>query len=160
MGFFWCITQEIVFWLCLTTLTSNSGTHSFHISLWEVPNQWLGCVCVCVCVFSSVHVIFQVRILKWVAISYSRGSFWPRDRTLVSFLAGGFFTTKPPGKSLIFCQCLTKAISIEISWNPALLTADTDLITYIPYRFSLNAFGLASPVPTGNRYPRQCVPLN
>ena len=40
------------------------------------------------------------------------------------------------------------------------LTADTDLITYIPYRFLLNAFGLASPVPTGNRYPRQCVPLN
>ena len=30
------------------------------------------CVCVCVCVFSSAHVIFQARILRWVAISYSR----------------------------------------------------------------------------------------
>ena len=33
---------------------------------------------------SSVHVISQARILKWVAISSSRGSSWPRDRTLVS----------------------------------------------------------------------------
>ena len=30
---------------------------------------------------SSVHGIFQARILELVAISYSRGSSWPRDRT-------------------------------------------------------------------------------
>ena len=28
---------------------------------------------------SSVHGIFQARILKWVAISFSRGSSQPRD---------------------------------------------------------------------------------
>ena len=28
---------------------------------------------------SSVHGIFQARILKWIAISSSRGSSWPRD---------------------------------------------------------------------------------
>ena len=33
---------------------------------------------------SSVHGIFQARILKWVAISFSRGSSWPRDQTCVS----------------------------------------------------------------------------
>ena len=33
---------------------------------------------------SSVHGIFQARILEWVAISYSRGSSWPRDQTRVS----------------------------------------------------------------------------
>ena len=33
---------------------------------------------------SSVHGIFQARILEWVAISYSRGSSWPRDQTHVS----------------------------------------------------------------------------
>ena len=33
---------------------------------------------------SSVHGIFQARILEWVFISYSRGSFWPRDQTCVS----------------------------------------------------------------------------
>jgi len=33
---------------------------------------------------SSVHGIFQAKILEWVAISYSRGSSRPRDRTCVS----------------------------------------------------------------------------
>ena len=42
--------------------------------------------------------IFQARILEWVAISFSWGSSWPRDRTHISCLAGGFFTTEPPGK--------------------------------------------------------------
>ena len=40
---------------------------------------------------SSVHGILQVRILEWVAISFSRGSFLPRDWTFVSCIAGGFF---------------------------------------------------------------------
>ena len=48
---------------------------------------------------SSAHGISKVRILEWVAISFSRGSFQPRDQTCVSCLAGGFFTTEPPGKS-------------------------------------------------------------
>ena len=39
--------------------------------------------------------IFQARILEWVAISYSRGSFWSRDWTPA--MAGGFSTTAPPG---------------------------------------------------------------
>ena len=30
---------------------------------------------------SSVHGILWARILEWVAISFSRGSSWPRDRT-------------------------------------------------------------------------------
>ena len=34
---------------------------------------------------------FQARILEWVAISFSRGS-WPRDQTQVSRTGGRFFT--------------------------------------------------------------------
>ena len=45
-----------------------------------------------------VHGIFQARILEWVSISFSRGSYWPRDQSHISWLAGGFFTTEPPGK--------------------------------------------------------------
>ena len=41
---------------------------------------------------SSVHGILQARILEWVAISSSRGSPRPRDRTHVSCTAGRFFT--------------------------------------------------------------------
>ena len=33
---------------------------------------------------SSAHGILQTRILEWVAICFSRGSFWPRDRTYIS----------------------------------------------------------------------------
>ena len=33
---------------------------------------------------SSIHGIFQARLLEWVAISYSRGSSQPRDQTWVS----------------------------------------------------------------------------
>ena len=32
---------------------------------------------------SSVHGIFQARVLEWIAISFSRGSSRPRDRTRV-----------------------------------------------------------------------------
>ena len=41
---------------------------------------------------SSVHGIFQARILEWVAIPFSRGSSLPRDRTQVSHNVGRFFT--------------------------------------------------------------------
>ena len=41
---------------------------------------------------SSVHGILQTRILEWVAIPFSRGSSWPRDRIPVSCIAGRFFT--------------------------------------------------------------------
>ena len=34
----------------------------------------------------SVHGTFQARILDWVAISFSRGSSWPRDWTHISCL--------------------------------------------------------------------------
>ena len=44
---------------------------------------------------SSIHGISQARMVKWVAISSSRRSSWPRDRTYiscVSCIAGRFFT--------------------------------------------------------------------
>ena len=45
----------------------------------------------------SVHGIFQVRILEWVTISFSRGSSRSRDQTqspVSSCIVGGFFTLK------------------------------------------------------------------
>ena len=76
------------------------------------------CVCISVCLVaqscptlcdpmdcsppgSSVHGIFQARVLKWVAISSSRGSSQPRDQTCISCIshfADKFFTAEPPGK--------------------------------------------------------------
>ena len=41
---------------------------------------------------SSVHGIFQTRVLERVTISFSRGSSQPRDQTQDSCTAGRFFT--------------------------------------------------------------------
>ena len=41
----------------------------------------------------------QTRILEWVAISFSRGSFRSRDWTLVSCTAGGFLLRRHQGNS-------------------------------------------------------------
>ena len=41
---------------------------------------------------SSIHGIFQARVLEWVAIPFSRGSSQPRDRTQVSHIVGRCFT--------------------------------------------------------------------
>ena len=40
----------------------------------------------------SIHGIFQARVLEWVAISFSRGSSQPRDRTQVCRIGGRHFT--------------------------------------------------------------------
>ena len=82
-------------YFCIFPVTS-------HILPWVKVSSIL--VCVCVCVYtqscptlcdsmhcsppgSSVHVIFQERILKWVAISSSRGSSYPREWTHVSCIS-------------------------------------------------------------------------
>ena len=41
---------------------------------------------------SSIHRIFQARILEWVAIFFSRQSSGSRDQTGVSHIAGRIFT--------------------------------------------------------------------
>ena len=48
-------------------------------TLRTVAHQFMG--------FSSVHGILQAKILEWVAMSSSRGSFQPRDRTHVSYVS-------------------------------------------------------------------------
>ena len=42
------------------------------------------------------------RILEWVAFPFSRGSSWPRNRTEVSCIAGGFFTRWATREALWF----------------------------------------------------------
>ena len=54
---------------------------------------------------SSVHKIFQTKLLEWVTVPSCRGSFQPKDQTHVSrtsFIVGSFFTAKPPGKPMCF----------------------------------------------------------
>ena len=61
----------------------------------------------CTALCNLLDWIFQARILEWVAISFSKGSSRPSDRTRVSCIAGRFFTAEPPGKPQIEgCSCL------------------------------------------------------
>ena len=53
---------------------------------------------------SSERGIFQARTLRWIAISSTRGSSWPRNWTHVSWvfcIAGRFFTAEASGKPLL-----------------------------------------------------------
>ena len=47
---------------------------------------------------SSVHGIFQARILEWIAIPFSRASSQPRNRTQVSCIASRFFIVWATGE--------------------------------------------------------------
>ena len=51
--------------------------------VWLFATPWIG----------TVHGILQARILEWVAFPFSRGSSQHKDRTPVSRIAGGFFTS-------------------------------------------------------------------
>ena len=69
--------------------------------------------------------ILQARILEWVAISSSRESSQPRDRTQVSHIARGFFTTWATRETLYvlgsrkFCvTCFIVAILNLIAVSP------------------------------------------
>ena len=72
---------------------------------------------------SSVHRIFQARILEWVTISFSRGSSPPRDQPWVSYIsciAGGFFTTRATWEAqqtMLACARDPKWVSESQPWG-------------------------------------------
>ena len=60
---------------------------------------------------SSAHGILQARIVEWVAMPSSRGSFPPRDRTRVSYLLHwqvGSLSLAPPGSPFRFFSTIWK----------------------------------------------------
>ena len=64
---------------------------------------------------SSVHGIFQARILGWVFTSYSRGSSWPRDWTYISCISNTGRQTLYHCTTLYFCL---KEIKHRITYDP------------------------------------------
>ena len=79
---------------------------------------------------SSVHGILQVRILEWVAISFSKGSSQPGNWTWVSRIVGRFFTNwatreapqldMPPEKAVYQLY-----VPIAVAKNPLASAGDT-----------------------------------
>ena len=68
-----------VYFLCCVALS--------HLVVSDSATPWTG-----VCQAPLSMGILQARILEWVAMPSSRGSFQPRNWTQVSRIAGGFFT--------------------------------------------------------------------
>ena len=67
--------------------------HSMPTFWSEVKWNLLICVRLCATHWTVVHEVLQASILEWIPFPFSRGSSEPRDRTQVSCIAGGFFTS-------------------------------------------------------------------
>ena len=87
---------DLTFLNYLKDMCTNIHTHTHHFLLsFLIANV---CVCAQSCLTlcdskdwsppgSSVHGIFQAKILEWVAIPFSRGSFQPRDQIFTSCIS-------------------------------------------------------------------------
>ena len=87
-------------WRTKHELKSSSCASSYPLcvcakSLQSCPTLWD--VIDCSLPGSSVHRILQARIVEWVAMPASRGSF-PGIKLASAALAGEFFTAETPGK--------------------------------------------------------------
>ena len=66
---------------------------------------------------SSIHGIFQARMLEWVAISFSRGSSRPREQSWVSRTTGRLFTVWATRKAIGQYQILLHSPSIQWAFS-------------------------------------------
>ena len=62
---------------------------------------------------SSVHGIFQVKILASIAILFSRASSQPKDWTGVSRVAGRFFTVRSTREAWFIYMCVCVCVCIH-----------------------------------------------
>ena len=95
---------------------------------------------------SSVHGISQARILEWVAISFSRGSSWPRDQTQVPCLSGRLFTIWATREALCILWKLLSPYNVPGPGNPNVSKIDQLLTSW---RFLVKQ-GLANYDPRPN----------
>ena len=98
---FWCSTEVSLWKMILQSLLGSCLPRSAPLLVCvHVCSVALSCPTLCDPMDysppgSSVHGIFQARTLEWIAVSFSRGSSSPRNRTGVSCIAGGFFIAEP-----------------------------------------------------------------
>ena len=81
---------------------------------------------------SSIHGIFQVRVLEWGCHSFSRGSSRPRDRTRVSRIAGRHCTVWATREALNIMRTTYNFISLEGKAFPAVPTSFSEEMSLIP----------------------------
>ena len=93
---------------------------------------------------SSIHGIYQARMLEWIAISSSRGSFRPRNRTRVSRIADRRFTVWATSEAIYYTKLyLHYIVSTLNTGNELMLKAEgsgREMISHC----TINAWSMAS----------------
>ena len=78
------------------------------------------------------------KILEWIAIPFSRGSFQPRDRTRVSFIAGRSFMSELQGDPVLWIGSSILGFPWWLSWKRSRLQCSRlgfdPLVGKIPWR--------------------------
>ena len=105
---------------------------------------------------SSVHGILQVRILEWVAISFSRDLPQPGIEPVSSAplaLAGRFFTTELPGKptTVLLLLLLSRFSRVRLCATPE-MAAHQDPLSL---GFSRQEYWSGLPFPSPGIFPTQ-----
>ena len=108
----WLVGTHFVRWFC----------HWTSFTTWWFSHKVVSNSCGpmdCSLPGSSVHGIFQARILVWIATSFSRGSSPPRDQTQVSCIEGRFFTNWAMREALLYhmTQKLHFLLFVQMSWK-------------------------------------------
>ena len=85
---------------------------------------------------SSVHGVFQARILEWGAISFSRGSSQPRDQTWVSYMAGRFFIIWATGEAPTITK--TRKLMLFTKYNTVNSSTDGLEVPQLPHFWSVS----------------------
>ena len=103
---------------------------------------------------SSVHGIFQARVLEWVAISFSRGCSRLRDWTQVSRTAGRCFT--PLSHQGLFCPkgtviCISEVIDISPGNLYSSCASSSFIFCMMYFAYKLNKQGVN--MQPCNRFP-------
>ena len=139
-----------------TSSSSQEEVESFHVCAWSFSSVWLCDPLDGSPPGSSVHGIFQARILEWFSISFSKGSSPPRDQTsisCVSCFAGGFF----------MCWAIQESLSLtlnlgyisnwlrQIKWNRSEIAQEPSQVFK---RLPIPSWSLRHlPEEAGNRLP-------
>ena len=108
---------------CLGALWTKANVF-FMLNVWEFQKYWISSAIYyllwvsevtqlcptlrdpvdCSLPGSSVHGILQARVVEWVAISFFRGSSWPRDWTWVSHIGGRHFNLWDTREALLLIK--------------------------------------------------------
>ena len=109
---------------------------------------------------STIHGIFQARILEWVAISFSRGSSQPRDWTHISYVScigrWVLLPLAPPGKSSS-CYSSKQLVSVfsSLSCGEQFELDACTLSCFGPVRLFGSPWTVACQVPLSMGFSRQ-----